>query len=155
MRRLVLLFATGLGLGYSPFASGTVGTLPGIAIAFAIYSLGWMWQAGICILLTLVSIPLCTRAEKYLGEKDDGRIVADEYMTFPICLIGLPWIEHPWILAVAFVVARILDIVKPAPARQAQDLGGGLGIVVDDFISTLYSLGVCHGIVQLVKFFQS
>jgi len=144
MKKLALIPATGFGLGWSPLASGTVGSLPGVLIAWGIVS----WSTGLQILtavvMAAVAVPLCDAAEQYLGRKDDGRIVADEYMTFPICLIGIPWLNHPWFLAVAFVICRLLDIVKPPPARQAQDLTGGLGIVADDVISSLYALLINH-----------
>ena len=142
MKRLGVLLATGLGLGFSPIASGTVGSLLGVAIVVAMASLSWGWHALLAAVLVVVAIPICEWAEDYFGRKDDGRIVADEYLTFPLCVIGLPWVEHYWLLGVAFLTARILDIIKPTPARQIQDLHGGLGIVLDDVVSSLYALGV-------------
>jgi phosphatidylglycerophosphatase A len=126
--------------------------LPGILIAFLLAPLWWPWQVAICIAMTLLAIPVCDAAEKIYGKKDDGRIVADEYFTFPICLIGIPWTEpgNLWMLAVAFVVCRILDIWKPFPAMQAQNLKGGLGIVVDDFVSTTYALIINHALIWLI-----
>jgi phosphatidylglycerophosphatase A len=145
-QKTAVLLATGFGLGYSPVASGTVGTLPGVVLAFMMAWLGWSWpfQACAALAMTLLAIPVCGAAEKVFGKKDDGRIVADEYLTFPICLLGLPWLQHLWLLPVAFVVARVLDVVKPFPARQSQRVRGGVGIVVDDFISTLYALALNH-----------
>ena len=153
MKKLIILVANGFGTGLSPFASGTTGTLPGILIAYALTRVAWPWQVAICLAMTVIAIPICDAAEKIYGKKDDGRVVADEYLTFPICLIGLPWVDNLWILGVAFVVCRILDIWKPFPARQAQNLKGGLGIVVDDFISTSYALGVNYLLVYLVSRF--
>jgi phosphatidylglycerophosphatase A len=152
MKKIITLFANGFGTGLSPFASGTTGTLPGILIAFLLAPLWWPWQVAICIAMTLLAIPICDAAEKIYGKKDDGRIVADEYFTFPICLIGIPWTEpgNLWMLAVAFVICRILDIWKPFPARQSQNMGGGLGIVIDDFITTIYALGLNHVAVYVV-----
>lgn len=144
--KMILFVATGFGLGLSPFASGTVGSLPGIVILFAMSALPIGWQVALCIALTVLAMPICGMAEDFYNKKDDGRIVADEYLTFPICMIGLPWATHPWLLASGFVVNRLLDIVKPPPARQAQDLVGGIGIVMDDFISCVYALGVNHAI---------
>jgi len=142
MKRLGVLLATGFGLGFSPIASGTVGSLLGVAIVVAMVSLSWQWHALVAAILAIAAIPICEWAEDHFGTKDDGRIVADEYLTFPLCVIGLPWMEHYWLLGVAFVTARILDIIKPAPARQIQAMHGGLGIVLDDVIASLYALGV-------------
>lgn len=156
-KKLVLFFATGGGLGYAPVASGTVGSLPGIPLAalLVISGMGLIWQVVVCLLLTVLAIPLCSVAEGYLGKKDDGRIVADEYLTFPICLLGLPWleIEHIWLLPVCFVVVRICDIIKPPPARQFQELHGGTGIVLDDFFASVYALIINHAIWQLAQKF--
>ena len=138
--------ATGFGLGLSPVASGTVGSLPGFVILFAMSPLAPVWQIALCIGMTILAMPVCGVAEDFYGRKDDGRIVADEYLTFPICLLGLPWASNPWLLLSGFVVNRVLDIIKPPPARQAQDLVGGIGIVMDDFISSLYALGINHAI---------
>lgn len=141
----LLSAATGFGLGLSPFASGTAGALLGIPLMFCLSSL-WTgnitWQICCCVVLAALAIPICDAAEKHFRRKDDRRIVADEYLTFPVGLIGLP-ICMPS-LALAFITNRILDILKPPPANWAQKLPGGLGIVADDVISALYSLALNH-----------
>jgi len=149
--RIALLFATGFGLGHSPLASGTTGSLPGILVAGAMVRLPWYGQAVAVLVLAIAAVPLCGIAERHFGRKDDGRIVADEYLTFPLCLIGIPWAEHPAFLGVAFVVCRLADIAKPPPARQLQKLHGGAGIVMDDFVSSLYALGVNWALFWLMK----
>jgi len=98
--------------------------------------------------LALAAIPICSAGEKHFGTKDPHPVVADEYLTFPLCVIGLP--PEPWIFAVAFVTNRIMDILKPFPARQLQRLPGGLGITIDDVFSSLYSLAVNWAIYWVV-----
>ena len=146
--KLVLTLSTGLGLGLSPFASGTFGTLLGVVIVvvMGMCPMPWWWQVVASALMVAVAIPICGAAESIYGTKDDGRIVADEYLTFPLCMIGLPWLAHPWLLLVGFLSHRFLDIIKPAPARQAQVIRGGIGVVIDDVISSVYALGVNHAV---------
>lgn len=141
-RRVAVLIATGGGLGYSPVASGTAGTLPGLLLVAILWPLGLTTQVVSAVLLALLAVPLCDIAEAHFKKKDDGHIVADEFMTFPICMIGLPL--TPWVLAMAFVSNRVFDILKPPPARGLQALKGGLGIVIDDVFATLYSLAANH-----------
>ena len=140
--KLLVFLATGFGLGLSPVAPGTAGTIPGVLIACVInYNLPQWWlQAVIAAALAVIAIPICTAGEKHFAVKDPHPVVADEYLTFPLCMIGLP--PEPWVLAVAFVTHRAMDIVKPFPARQLQRLPGGLGIAIDDVFSSLYSLAV-------------
>ena len=148
-----MLLANGFGLGLSPIASGTVGTLLALPIVWFFCQLltvsgGIFWQCIVALVLSLVAIPICGAAEKHYGTKDDGRIVADEYLTFPICMIGLPW--NPWVLLVAFLSCRFFDIVKPPPANQLQRIRGGVGIVVDDVMASLYSLAFNYLFIRLV-----
>ncbi len=142
--RFMLLLATGFGTGYSPIASGTVGTLPALLFMWFLWPVlpGWWLQLAFAVVLAAVAIPICSAAERQFQTKDDGRIVADEYLTFPICMLGLPM--QPVMLAVAFVSCRVFDILKPEPADRVQAVKGGTGIVLDDVVAALYSLAVNH-----------
>ncbi|MBM4148732.1 MAG: phosphatidylglycerophosphatase A [Lentisphaerae bacterium] len=151
MKRLSVILATGFGLGYFPVASGTVGTLPGVLIALAAARLPAWQQAAIAAALAAIAIPVCGAAETVLGRKDDGRIVADEYVTFPLCVIGLPIAAHPWLLVPAFLFHRVFDILKPFPARRIQALKGGWGVVLDDVSSGLYALAANHALWWMVN----
>lgn len=154
--RFTLLVATSFGLGYAPVASGTFGAIPGALLAYGVAVVALHSQASMlwqvvgeivfAVALSGLAIPICDVGERMLGVKDDGRIVADETWTFPVCTIGLPLVASPWILAVAFVVNRVCDIIKPPPARQLQDIHGGFGIVIDDFIACIYALAINHAI---------
>lgn len=154
-RKPIILLATGFGLGLSPVASGTAGTLLGLPIMLVLAPL-WSPSGSGALLaqmiaalgLILLAVPICDVAEKHFGRKDDGRIVADEFMTFPIGLLGLPL--SPWVLALAFFTNRVFDVLKPFPANRLQRLPGGLGIVVDDSVAALYSLLVNHAVYYLV-----
>jgi phosphatidylglycerophosphatase A len=48
-----------------------------------------------------------------------------------------------------FLVFRILDIVKPWPARRLETLHGGLGIMADDGMVALYGNLVIRGLVAI------
>ncbi|MDD5678712.1 MAG: phosphatidylglycerophosphatase A [Kiritimatiellae bacterium] len=151
-RKPIILAATGFGLGLSPVASGTAGTLLGLPIMLGLAPL-WAHslpaQMIVALCLALLAIPICDVAEKHFDRKDDGRIVADEFMTFPIGLLGLPL--SPGVFALAFLTNRVFDVLKPFPAKGLQRLPGGLGIVVDDGVATLYSLLVNHAVYYLVR----
>lgn len=142
--KFTLFMATGCGISlFVPFAPGTFGSLPGVALAYAIALLPVWAQIPACLALTLLAIPVCGRAEAILGIRDDGRISADEWMLFPIAVVGLPLLSLPWwAMAVFFGVVRLIDIIKPPPAKRLQSLPGGRGIVVDDLIANLYALAV-------------
>lgn len=144
LSRIPTAIATGFGLGYAPIASGTFGALLGCVLVWGMTDLKLWVQIVICIAMTVACIPICTYAEKALGGyKDNGKIVADEYLTFPICMLGMYslWQDTWWLMPMCFVVNRIMDILKPFPAYQLQSLRSGLGITIDDVVASLYSLG--------------
>ncbi len=144
MDKLIKFFATGFGLGFSPVAPATVGSLLGLGIVIPMAAMGYPLQIVISLVLILVAVPLCAAAETAFARKDDGRIVADEFLMFPICLIGIPFMTWPAFLVIAFIVARIMDLLKPPPARAAQALAGGIGIVMDDVLANVYALVINH-----------
>ena len=148
MKKFSLFIATGFGLGLiAPVAPGTVGSIPGVALAYAVCALPLWLQIPVCMALTLLAVPFCEIAERILGVHDDGRITADEWMLYPVAFIGIPLAEIPWwSMRVFFAVVRFIDIVKPWPARGLQSLPGGRGIVIDDFVANLYALAVNWGI---------
>lgn len=142
MKSLIKWIAIGFGTGLSPVMPGTVGTLVGLPIAWGVMRVPCVGtQAAICAALTLLSIPICGMAEKIIGGKDPGCIVADEYLTLPITVIGL---TSPWALLSGFVLHRIFDITKPPPIKQLQHIHGGFGITIDDFLAALIALGINH-----------
>jgi phosphatidylglycerophosphatase A len=144
--------ATGCGLGFCPVAPGTAGTLPGILLVLL---MRWALAAGglaggvalavevvACVVFILIAIPICQGGENFFKKKDDGRICADEYLTFPLTLLALPL--TPVTLVMAFLTHRFFDILKPPPARGLQRLTGGLGIVIDDVFASIYALAANH-----------
>ena len=161
LQRITLAVATGFGLGRAPVASGTFGALLGLplALGFTVLDRHLYWQIGLCAALSLLAVPVCDAAERFFGEKDDGRIVADEYLTLPICVIGLPIVrmmrggqvmQGLILLGTAFVLSRVCDILKPTPARQLQRVRGGLGIVIDDVFASFYALILTYGALDFV-----
>jgi phosphatidylglycerophosphatase A len=106
-------------------------------------------QVLVCVGLSLLAVPICDTAERVLRKKDDGRICADEWMLFPCCAIGIPLVQHLWMVPVCFLVARACDIIKPPPARKLQEIHGGVGIVIDDFIASIYALAINHSIYRI------
>jgi phosphatidylglycerophosphatase A len=117
-------------------------------VAVAIAAIG-VWSAG--------------RASQYWGESDPQSVVIDEVSGQHLTLLigcGLPigrrvaefsWTSLPvglvtarsalnWkYLLLGFILFRVFDIWKPFPARQAESLPGGWGIMTDDWVAGIYA----------------
>ena len=135
----VHLLAFGFGLGLSPVAPGTVGTLLGVGIAWLALDLGLYVQIGLAVALFVAGIWICGNSSRRIGQHDPGGIVWDEIAAMYIVLLFTPPTISAWILA--FGLFRAFDIVKPWPIRDLDHrLGGGLGIMLDDLVAALYAL---------------
>ena len=141
------IIGSGLYSGYSPVASGTVASL----LALLIYFIPGFEQlyiiVPISILFFLIGIPIGNKFEKSYG-KDPAQCTIDEFVGTWISLIALP--KTIPISITAFLIWRILDIIKPTPARKLEQLKGGFGIMIDDVISAIYTLIIMHVIVYLI-----
>jgi phosphatidylglycerophosphatase A len=137
MRILILALATGGGSGYSPVASGTAGSIVGVALWALVGGLGALPYAGVCAVVIGLGIWAAGRAERIFGRHDDGRITIDEVAGMLVSLASLPW--RPEVAGVGFLLFRLFDIWKPFPARAAERLPGGLGVMTDDLVAGIYA----------------
>jgi phosphatidylglycerophosphatase A len=141
---LARLVATGCFLGYSPVAPGTAGTLGcAFLLWFAVPSVtlsSGPWAVAVYALSVLAFVAMAvwasTAAERAFG-KDSPRIVIDEFAGFLVAVLFLP--KSVFVFIAAFVLFRLADILKPFPARRAELLPEGLGIVADDLVAGLYA----------------
>jgi phosphatidylglycerophosphatase A len=129
--------ATGFGAGYSPVAPGTAGSLVGLASFVALHRLPVSYQLGATALLFVVGVAAAGHTAKRVGQKDPGLVVVDEIIGQWTTLLFLPF--TPVIAIAGFVLFRVMDVLKPYPARDFERLPGGLGIVADDVMAGVYA----------------
>ena len=133
----------GFGIGSLPFMPGTYATLFAILIYLLIAPLHWFSYTLICVVLNLAGVWLCDTTNRDFGEKDHPGVCYDEIAAFPICLIGIPFSWY-FILA-AFVLFRLLDIIKPTPINLIEKhVPGGWGVMLDDIAAALIILAILH-----------
>ena len=143
MRKFVIVFATWGGTGYSPVASGTVGTLAAIPL--------YLLLARMPLPLYLVTVAgfvffscwVAGAAETIFGEKDSGKIVIDEVAGY---LVTMTAVMPSWTAVFAgFCLFRLFDIWKPAPANYFdRHLKNGFGVVLDDVAAGVYGCISLH-----------
>ena len=140
---VIFLTATWFGVGRSPRAPGTVGSLAALPFGAALMWAVGGWglaaaTAGLFLLGTWAAHHYAAR----LGRDDPGEIVVDEVVGqwLPLCVLPV----EPVAYALAFVSFRFFDIVKPWPIGVAdRRLKGGLGIMIDDVLAALAAAIVC------------
>ncbi|HEU5410963.1 MAG TPA: phosphatidylglycerophosphatase A [Candidatus Acidoferrales bacterium] len=158
-----LFVATAGGAGYLPAVPGTWGSLVGVvlygvvgsafsrrfvsshvpAVGFQIdRSLAIVFccvALGICFAVALLGVASASRVALFTGKKDPQIVVIDEvsgqFITYLLALAPLNWKY----LLLGFILFRGFDVWKPFPARQAEALPGGWGIMADDWIAGIYA----------------
>jgi phosphatidylglycerophosphatase A len=136
------LIALGFGSGLPRFAPGTWGTvfawLSFVVLDRWLDDTGWTLAIGIGLVVGAVA---AQRAGERLGIIDSGHIVIDEIVAFWIVLWLLPAQSSAWIAALAFVLFRMFDIVKPPPIKRLDArIKNGLGVMLDDVVAAFYTL---------------
>ncbi|HYE62450.1 MAG TPA: phosphatidylglycerophosphatase A [Phycisphaerales bacterium] len=169
MNRPRVNWITVFGLGHMWPASGTWGSLPPVLLAGAFFFVARVVGAehaplvrGLYVLaLLIVLVAFCYAcvaqgdgAEARFGEKDPSQAVADETAGQCLPLLVLPvwypeWSDALLALLTAFVAFRVMDIVKPPPARGLQRLYAGWGVLIDDLVAGVYAAVVTWVVVRL------
>jgi len=130
----VQLLATGFGSGLAPRAPGTVGSLAALPPAWALTLCPVPVQLALVALAFAAGWWLCGAAARAAGVHDHPAIVWDEFAGLWLACVALP--EGLWALPAAFLLFRLLDVLKPWPIRWIdRHVGGGLGIMLDDMLA--------------------
>jgi phosphatidylglycerophosphatase A len=156
--QLAYLVATAFVLGYLPVGPGTWGsaggivlyaltqfyfpldTVPGARPGFGDRAV-WLAWTGVpfAAVVAIAGVWAANRVAAFSRKKDPQFVVIDEvsgqYLTYLFALAPANWKY----LLLGFILFRGFDIWKPFPARQAESLPGGLGIMADDWVAGVYA----------------
>lgn len=129
--------ATGFGAGHSPVIPGTAGSAVGLLLYWPLAPLGTPAQLAAIVVVLLLGIGAAEHVARRVGLEDPSLVVVDEIVGQWITLVFLPF--TPLTAALGFVLFRVMDVVKPWPARQLEHLHGGFGIMADDVMAGIYA----------------
>ena len=133
------LLATGFFSGYVPVAPGTAGTaaalVPYLAAFYLAPGFGALAWCLFLILIFSAAVYAASAGARAWGP-DPGPVVIDEFVGFYITVAFLPL--SPVVGVAGFFIFRVLDIIKPQPARASEKWPGGWGVVMDDVIAGVY-----------------
>ncbi|MBX3262805.1 MAG: phosphatidylglycerophosphatase A [Labilithrix sp.] len=138
--RLARVLATWFGCGLSPVAPGTVGTLGALPLWYAVRGGGALFVLAVAGVVTLVGVWAAGVVAHDCGAKDPQLVVIDEVAGVLFALAAAPPTTRGTIAAV--VSFRVFDMTKPFPARRAEKLPGGWGIVLDDVVAGVQAAAV-------------
>jgi len=145
--RIAWFLAPGLGCGLSPLAPGSVGSLAAAIIlyllSFAIPNGWYSWSGSVAIVLLSaggLAVGVWATGRMSTPENPDpGSATWDEFVGMWLTCLLIPFHSPVW-LAIAFIVFRALDVLKPWPCRRLERLPAGWGIMLDDVGAGLWGM---------------
>lgn len=159
------LLVTCGGLGHLRPAPGTWGSLPPVALAWLMLLDGSSYAtysavlAALCVVFGASCVIFGVWTQHRFGKKDPSQCVSDETCAQCLPLLCWPgaWFESCRLssldqfghsrefwhatasVTAAFLLFRVLDILKPWPGRRLEGLPYGFGVLADDLSSGLYA----------------
>lgn len=151
-RSLPRIISFGFGAGLIRPAPGTWGTLLGWLLwVVALGKLSDIYIAMVLPAAFALGCWTCHRVGKEMGRPDHGGMVWDEVVAFWLVLWLTP--DSFGAQALAFVLFRSFDILKPAPIRFFDGhFKNGFGVMWDDIVAAAYSLLVIAILYRLEVF---
>lgn len=127
--------ATCFGIGWLPFAPGTIASAAALPLGWLLIILGWPAIVAGAALASVSGIWACGVHAHKVGLYDPSECVLDEVAgqwiaLIPIALMGHGGDWRPY--GLAFLLFRLFDIWKPWPISAAEKLPGGFGVMMDD-----------------------
>ena len=111
--------------------------LQGLLFFWPLAELPFVWLAAAIVGLFFVGVAASTAVAAQVGLHDPGIVVVDEVVGMWVTLVLVPF--TPLTAGLGFLLFRLMDIVKPFPARDFERLPGGWGIVADDVMAGIYA----------------
>jgi Phosphatidylglycerophosphatase A and related proteins len=128
------LIATGFYLGRFTYAPGTVGTLLGVPLAY-FFGFKWWLVLLVGVFLYFLGVKSAEYMMELTREEDGESVVIDEIVGYFSAFLFLePTLKA---LLLAFVLFRLLDILKPFPINLFEKIPKGYGVMADDLFAGL------------------
>ncbi|MEK6647016.1 MAG: phosphatidylglycerophosphatase A [Candidatus Firestonebacteria bacterium] len=138
--------STGLYLGYFPIFPGTIGSLLGMLVYLLVGKNRTIFFITLFFLLTVGTFS-AIKTQLLFKSDDPPEIVIDEITGFFISVAFLPF--KLWITILAFVIFRILDILKPYPISFFHKTSSKFGIMADDIVAGAFTFLIMFIILKI------
>jgi len=131
--------ATCFKVGYLPLAPGTWGSIFSILIWWVFIKDLNLYVFGVIIVLFfIIGIVTSNIMIDELDDNDPSHIIIDELVGQWLALLFLP--KGLINIAIAFILFRFFDIIKPWPISLIEKLPKGLGVMSDDLVAGFVTL---------------
>ncbi|MGV3278408.1 phosphatidylglycerophosphatase A [Rickettsiales bacterium LUAb2] len=138
------LLATFFGAGYFKYGPGTFASFIAVLIGLVLMNINHIVLFIVILVLLVLGIISSEKIVNETNNKDPQYIVIDEVVgqLIPFLLIGNNvFSSNLIIIAVIFILFRLLDIYKPWIIGKSETaFKGGLSVMIDDILAGIFTL---------------
>ena len=151
MNKIISIFTTLFGIGYSPIAPGTIGSIFSIVfLYFLIKFVSYSFLVIIFLIILFTSLKLIEKYSNLLKSHDSSTIVIDEFLGIFLIILFYDYLKftNDFIMFLLILILfRFFDILKIFPIILVdKNIKNSFGVVLDDLLAGVYSIIVLYSI---------
>ena len=151
MNKIITIFTTLFGIGYSPIAPGTIGSIFSIVfLYFLIKFVSYSFLVIIFLIILFTSLKLIEKYSNLLKSHDSSTIVIDEFLGIFLIILFYDYLKfaNDFIMFLLIIILfRFFDILKIFPINWVdKNIKNSFGVVLDDLLAGVYSIIVLYSI---------
>ena len=151
MNKIISIFTTLFGIGYSPIAPGTIGSIFSIVfLYFLIQFVSYSFLVIIFLIILFTSLKLIEKYSNLLKSHDSSTIVIDEFLGIFLIILFYDYLKfaNDFIMFLLILILfRFFDILKIFPINWVdKNIKNSFGVVLDDLLAGVYSIIVLYSI---------
>ena len=151
MNKIISIFTTLFGIGYSPIAPGTIGSIFSIVfLYFLIKFVSYSFLVIIFLIILFTSIKLIEKYSNLLKSHDSSTIVIDEFLGIFLIILFYDYLKfaNDFIMFLLILLLfRFFDVLKVFPINWVdKNIKNSFGVVLDDLLAGVYCIIVLYSI---------
>ena len=151
MNKIITIFPTLFGIGYSPIVPGTIGSIFSIIfLYFLIKFVSFSFLIIIFLIIFFTSLILIEKYSNLLKNHDSPTIVLDEFLGIFLIILFYDYLKfsNDFIMFLLILILfRFFDIIKIFPINCVdKNIKNSFGVVLDDLLAGVYSIIVLYSI---------
>ena len=151
MNKIISIFTTLFGIGYSPIAPGTIGSIFSIVfLYFLIKFVSYSFLVIIFLIILFISLKLIEKYSNLLKSHDSSTIVIDEFLGIFLIILFYDYLKFTndiIMFLLILILFRFFDILKIFPINWVdKNIKNSFGVVLDDLLAGVYSIIVLYSI---------
>ena len=151
MNKIISIFTTLFGIGYSPIAPGTIGSIFSIVfLYFLIKFVSYSFLVIIFLIILFTSLKLIEKYSNLLKNHDSSTIVIDEFLGIFLIILFYDYLKFTndiIMFLLILILFRFFDILKIFPINWVdKNIKNSFGVVLDDLLAGVYSIIVLYSI---------